>query len=434
MSYHPKKVNKSSLPPAVAPRCSFLSLEVLGTRSAGYPILSPPILSAGQPRLSLVSTVHGPIRRILLAYPTPTTEFPWYRAVYRNLFSALPANTELVVLTKPMAVHDLRTLLDLAGRLDRTHIIEAPDHLHFLVWAQDPCLVAATPDGSTVLIQPFTFPRSADALLPDFVAAATGASLVQSPLLFAGGNVLVGDDFFFVGADYPAKTITLTRQFRHLTPPDGMDEAEFVRRLFSELSHDRKLIYIGANLSVPPPQKHSVRVNGETWTEELFLGAGVFQPIFHIDMFLSLAGRGSSGRYRVLVGSPSLADSILRRPPLLQALDPLFDKIAMSLESQGFEVIRNPLPLTYVDDPAARTRTWYFASSNNCLVEINGPGENTVWLPTYGQGDWLELNRTDDENKRIWENLGFTVHQLPDFHIFAQNLGGVHCMVKYLLR
>jgi hypothetical protein len=59
---------------------------------------------------------------------------------------------------------------------------------------------------------------------------------------------------------------------------------------------------------------------------------------------------------------------ILGRPPLPQALSEIFDDVARELETHGFEVIRNPLPLTYVDDPEARQRFWYFATSNNCLV------------------------------------------------------------------
>jgi hypothetical protein len=112
----------------------------------------------------------------------------------------------------------------------------------------------------------------------------------------------------------------------------------------------------------------------------------------------------------------------------------IFDDIVRALQRLGFEVIRNPLPLTYVDDPANRTRFWYFATSNNCLVQIDKKAGHHVWLPTYGHGDWAELAATDAANKRVWERLGFTVHMLADFHPFAQNLGSVHCIKKYLER
>jgi hypothetical protein len=151
-------------------------------------------------------------------------------------------------------------------------------------------------------------------------------------------------------------------------------------------------------------------------------------------MFISLAGRSSSGQYRVLVGSPVMADQILKRSPIEHALSEAFDDIVRGLQRQDFEVIRNPLPLTYVDDPATRTRFWYFATSNNCLVQIDRRAGNHVWLPTYGHNAWSELAKTDAENARIWRRLGFSVHMLADFHPFAQNLGSVHCIKKYLER
>jgi hypothetical protein len=29
----------------------------------------------------------------------------------------------------------------------------------------------------------------------------------QAPLYFLGGNLLIGDDFFFIGSDYPAESL-----------------------------------------------------------------------------------------------------------------------------------------------------------------------------------------------------------------------------------
>jgi hypothetical protein len=101
--------------------------------------------------------------------------------------------------------------------------------------------------------------------------------------------------------------------------------------------------------------------------------------------------------------------------------------------AQGFDVIRNPLPLTYVDDPEAKLRTWYMATANNCLVQITDQSSD-VWLPTYGHANWADLAAVDAANRRIWQELGFTVHELGDYHPFAQNLGAVHCIKKYIAR
>jgi hypothetical protein len=110
----------------------------------------------------------------------------------------------------------------------------------------------------------------------------------------------------------------------------------------------------------------------------------------------------------------------------------VFDDIASQLKAAGFDVIRNPLPLIYMDDEARRERLWYFATSNNALVQ-NAPAKH-VWLPTYGHGNWPELQATDRANAKIWTDLGFDVHPLGDFHAFAENLGAVHCIKKYLER
>jgi hypothetical protein len=112
----------------------------------------------------------------------------------------------------------------------------------------------------------------------------------------------------------------------------------------------------------------------------------------------------------------------------------VFDNIAEGLLKREFLVTRNPLPLVYVEDSSAKERIWYFATSNNALVQITQSGSKDVWLPCYGFGNWTSLSLTDAENKRIWESLGFQVQMLGDFHPFAENLGAVHCIKKYLAR
>jgi hypothetical protein len=142
--------------------------------------------------------------------------------------------------------------------------------------------------------------------------------------------------------------------------------------------------------------------------------------------------RSANGKYQLLVVDPAKASSILGQATPAYAMQRVFDNIAENVGKAGFEVLRNPLPLVYVDDPAAKERLWYFATANNALVQ-NSPAKR-VWLPTYGHGAWAELGATDQANKQIWESLGFAVTLLSDFHPFAENLGAVHCIKKYLAR
>jgi hypothetical protein len=199
------------------------------------------------------------------------------------------------------------------------------------------------------------------------------------------------------------------------------------------MDRDRKLIVVGSRVPVPSNQKRPIMVNGELWHEVLYFGnaPGTVQPLFHIDMFVSLAGRDVNGTYTVMVGSPEMAASILGEPLPEGAMQDVFDDVAAGLSALGFKVIRNPLPMAYDDDDTDNTRYWYFATGNNVLTQ---DGPKKVWIPTYGHGNWTKLAATDAENKRIWESLGYTVELLPDFHPFAANLGAAHCIKKYLGR
>ena len=138
--------------------------------------------------------------------------------------------------------------------------------------------------------------------------------------------------------------------------------------------------------------------------------SGTHQPVYHVDMFVTLAGRGPDGRYRVLVGDPALASDILDEQLPEHAHGGAFDEVAAALAAiDGLDVIRNPLPLIYADRPESRTRQWYFASANNCWVQDDEAAGRTVWLPEFGQGQWRKLCKTDEANAAVWRALGFHV-------------------------
>ena len=436
----PIRVNQVRLPATLARRnYPELTASVLRSRSPLFRAMEKELQAVrpGPAKPKIVSTAHGRIKSVLLTYPAYAADEYSYRAVYTDLLKKLPSATRFIILTHPSVLSDLRAALDDARATSRTTIIESPEFLQFLVWAEDPYVVvkdlAASP-AITYFIEPFTFRRVADAVIADLVADATPIQSIQSPLYFQGGNVLIGDDFVLIGADYPANTLALVDQTGHIRVPAGTDTATFLKELYQKsFDPKRKVIYVGTMLPVPQYERRPVTIGDEQWEEEIYFGTGQAQPIFHIDMFISLAGRGPSGKYRLLVGSPRLADEILDRAPIPHAMGAIFDDVERNLRDQGFEILRNPLPLTYVDDPVGKLRTWYFATANNCLVQIDGKNQ-TVWLPTYGHGPWSDLRAVDDQNKEIWRRLRFTVKELADFHPFAQNLGAVHCIKKYLDR
>ena len=383
---------------------------------------------------SLVSTSEGSLDRILFTIPNYAAKS--FSTTYQEIFRTLPDSTRVVALVHEETKKIVENWISGASLDERTEIVSVPNHIHFSIWAEDGYVVSKDDaSGTTFFVEPFSFPRYGDSLIADFVSNSTDIEDTQSPIYFQGGNVLIGDRFFMIGADYPANSLDYLRS--HLVPRDGESGESLIRRLYSEyLDSSRDLIYVGSSIPVPKQQSRYIMLNGEQWKEELYFGnkEGTSQPLFHIDMFLSLAGRNDDGVFRILVGDPSLAANLLGTSVEPHAMREVFDNIAQFLMQRGFEVIRNPLPLVYVDDLRRKERIWYFATSNNLLVQNSVTSSKIVWMPTYGHGSWPELQVTDDGNAKLWESLDFEVRRLGDFHPFAENLGALHCIKKYLAR
>jgi len=388
----------------------------------------------------LISSVSGDIDRVLLTIPSwvflegqeDQDVIDKYANAYHAFLAQLPQSTRFVIMTHRASKAALGKWLRRHGVQDRTEVVPVRNTLRFTVWAEDAyCVSLDRKDGQTFLVEPASFRRGDDALIADHVAAATDLETTLAELYFQGGNLLIGDDFWFIGADYPANSLKLG----FIRPTAGESEAEAVRRVYgAKLDQNRTFQPIGSRVPVPAEASRPITIGGEPWDEILHAGnhPGTVQPLFHIDMFMTLAGRSAEGRPIVLVGDPTLAAEILKQEVSQQAMPEVFDDIADQLATLGFEVVRNPLPLVYDDDPGARERVWYFATSNNALVQDGRT--KSVWLPTYGHAPWEILAATDEAMKEIWERLGFTVHQLPNFHPFAAKLGAAHCIKKYLRR
>ena len=394
-------------------------------------------LAGAQPQSpSLVATATGAMTRLLLTIPGYAARGGVgnpYGAAYRDLLAKLPAHTALVVLTHRGVADTVREWVSAARRRAPVEVVATDDFLGFSVWAEDAYVVVADGDGHA-FVEPAAFPRYGDALVADEVAPTTGLALYQAPLHLQGGNVLIGDEFFFVGIDYPV----LTFEEGILTAPTQAAQDELLREVYRRyLDARRTFVPVGTRLPVPQESRRPFRLDGEPWQEDLYAGnaPGTRQPIFHIDMFVSLAGRGLDGRARVLVGDPREAARLTGEPLQPHAMAPVFDDIARSLAARGFDVVRTPLPLVYADDVDARVRSWYFATSNNVLVDAPRGERPTVFIPTYAHGPFADaLAPTDRRNAEIWAGLGYEVVALADFHAFAANLGAAHCIKKYLAR
>jgi hypothetical protein len=337
-----------------------------------------------------------------------------------TLLRAAASIPRISIVAHKSCVAQVNALLRRVGRSQGADVVAASDDAALWGWVQDRCVICRDAvTGAPILVHGASheardIARYAAMARPDMRCVETG-------LRQEGGNILADEDVCFLGAD--------------LVTNDGA----FLERFSAEIESGRALVPIGGAVALPQrgPSRFAIRAGDLRWREaadRCLSRPGTRQPVFHLDMFMTLAGKSSSGRTRVLVGDP-LAASRLIGVPLPEGV-PLhvFDEIAIDLDRRGFEVIRNPLPFVYFDDPAARMREWFYASANNCWVEQVEQGQSRVWLPEYGFGAWPEMRATDAANAALWRELGFDVVPAGDFLPLAAELGALNCVSKILER
>jgi hypothetical protein len=429
---------------------------------------TPPTPGLEEPRLT--STCQGRIERILFAVPAFSIDDGKSATAYRSVISALRPGTEFVVVHANSRRQDVEAWFRDAGHTDTVTYVPRPDYVSFTDWAEDAYVALAdASDDSPYLMEPWEFQRAGDALIADAVEEYTDIQASQAPLIFQGGNCLIGDTFWFLGTDYFADSVSLLQSGRPpVELPDRADLAVTVRGLFHDyVDAGRELTLIGTRRPIAVPEFRGAREGEQFFLDLPSEGVGAFQPIFHIDMFITLVGR-EGDRFTLLVGDPAMADEMLGTSSPY-ALRDAYDQIAATLTAAGFDVRRNPLvhrrtpgeTLTLAelrttagqegdaalaravselgaagarDDTAVTVRDWYHITWNNCLVENSAGAGRHVYLPTYGHGPNRDLAVIDEHMARLWTELGFEVHPLADFTSFARRQGVVHCIKKYLRR
>lgn len=420
-----------------------------------------------------VSTYDGSLDTLLFALPQFVVTNPTFAAAYQSLLNELRAGTRFVIAHHESQRAAVEAWFATAGHpAANLTWVPLPDFTSFTDWAEDGYVALEDAvDGSRYLMEPWEFPRAGDAIIADAVEEYAGIHASQSPLIFQGGNCLIGDDFWLLGRDYFADSVQLTQRNRPpvTVPADTTPEA-FVRQLFSRyVDSSRTLNLVGTTRAIPIRPFYGTRAGNDYFLDVASDGAGTFQPIFHIDMLITLVGRDSSNNFHVLVGSPALGDQLLGTSSPY-SLASVYDTIAEQLTGYGLTVHRNPLVhrptlgraftvaqlrdlanqpngdpelLTAVSELSAagagdatsvRIRSWHHVTWNNCLVENSATHGRHIYLPTFGHGANADLQPIDAHMKNLWEGFGFTVHLLGDFNEFARRQGVVHCVKKYLVR
>jgi hypothetical protein len=156
------------------------------------------------------------------------------------------------------------------------------------------------------------------------------------------------------------------------------------------------------------------------------------QPVFHTDLYLTLAGpHPLSHQPMALVGSLRLAHELLDEPHQETEVDEGLDAVCEDLIEAGYIVER--IPLLPFEHSLGPEPAWY--SYNNCLVEVWSEDRGIrrrVTTPSF-EGDGCE--KLEAEVARVWIRLGFEVRFVRGAFAQLAPLGGsLRCMTKVLAR
>ena len=355
---------------------------------------------------ALLSNASGRIRHVFMV---ATRRLPGFEQGMLERLLRLAGTFQHISL----AVHEaddaeFRNLVDGLGLAANVNVIAAPNGAALWPWPQDRVTVIRGGDGSTTVLGSDD-PDDYTAYAAGRACGMDGAVALGSPQ--PGGNILVDGKTCFVGADLCVPAIDTGRLIE---------------------------VIACAPLARRGPVRFEMVPGDHSWRQDIdrsIAAEGSRQPIFHIDMFMTLAGATPEGTPRILLGDPVWASALIGLPLPEGFPVKAFEQIEFGLRLRGYEVHRNPLPFVYFDDPEAKLREWFYASANNCWVECMEPASGCrVFLPEYGFGPWPELKATDDANAAVWEGLGFEVVRGGDFLPLADQLGSLNCVSRILDR
>jgi hypothetical protein len=306
-----------------------------------------------------------------------------------------------------------------------TQFVNVPS-FDITLWAQDAYVCLRPPLGPTILCEGVSFARLDDMSIADDVAAQTDTAAIQSYLYFQGGNILGGSDLTLIGMDY------IWRNTERYNLPSRQSVLDAFAGLFGT-----PVIALGGLESAE-----------YDWLDAGILSGVGFQPIFHIDMYVTRTGVLAEDGVKeiVFLGRPSRSHAVTERWSEIDGLDgptldAFFDETAAQL-SVHFEVRTLPLWWTYGDLGYVNWGKEYYALTwNNALVQNNGTTRR-VLLPNYADPDdckryGLDFGlRLDLQNAAIkeWRDLKFDVQLMDGLEDLAWGQGAVHCMSKVLER
>ena len=264
-----------------------------------------------------------------------------------DLIRKLPPLPRLLLACHDRCAKEVRNWLPRSA--PPTTIVPIDDDVDFSLWSQDISLSVRDRSSGDLLLLGSAHPiRPADEMAIAQIAAAVGIVFRRASFRFEAGNILAGDSFVLLGEDI--RRIVETRV--QGSSPSLVSDADSIA--LAEVAGERTVVFVGTSRPISARSVRLMKADANWWVEEIFAGTGWRQPIFHLDMFVSLAGRGPDGRFRILVGDSRMASEMISGPDV--SLAPYFladelDEVADQLRRHAeFNVSRNPLPLIYGEE------------------------------------------------------------------------------------
>lgn len=372
----------------------------------------------------IVSEHEGTIDTLLISVPRDEPQlYPLYARHYEALFRGIGDWVNYVVLCDPDNKNEIIGLAAAAGIQSSRLSFAFSPQFDYTIWAQDAYVALNDVSGGKILLEGVSFPRGEDMTIADDVAAQTDVSHLQSYLYFQGGNVLGGRDVTLIGMDYIQRNVG---RF------DLENEQKVLEAYAASLGAE--ILPLGGEL-----------FDHYEWYRKGILSGEGYQPIFHIDMYVTPTGiKGISGKEIVFLGRPEAAKKVIGKYSDVVELDngvynSLFDRTEEILSSR-FEVQYLPLWITRSKLGQQNLRERYYnLTFNNCIVQSESLKKH-VLLPAYsGDADSFGLDKATRQALEAaaadaWKRLGFSVHFMDSIEDLAYGSGAVHCITKTLSR
>lgn len=405
-------------------------------------------------KLRALSSVYGRIEVIALAVGGEITASKFKRK-YSNFIRAFSDRTKIVVLGKVKKNTDaqneeigINEVLDEA-LIDKDSYLVLIDANHpeqdedLGKWIEDPFSVLESPTGMVTLLEPFYFKHKHNQLIAEQLSNGFDTLIKSTELEIEGGNILVGDDYVIIGKDLLYKNLSPEASSSKPDSPLFLKEKGKIEAKIRADYGVNFVIWAGSDEPLPNPLNLARNEDSNR------------QPLFHIDLYLTLGGRSSDlqkqGDEVIFVAKLILTKAMYKHyaPDLefkkdsrffyLEQLQAQLNEAAKFFDEYGktemgprFHVVRIPMQVIFPQDENEKP---IIRSFNNCLTEWYY-GIRRAYLPSFG----LHQENEDEpclecQAAAKFEGRGFRVEFVEaSFRKFAKENGSLNCMTKVLKR